>query len=478
MSPSKTGPVIVGIGSSAGGLEALEAFFRAMPERPGLAFVVVTHLAPGQKSALGEILARFTAMRVVVAEDAMRVQTNHVYVAPADAILTIARGALRVQPADPAHHRRHPINHFLGSLAADQGERAVAVILSGSGSDGTLGLSAVKEQGGLTIAQGSARSAPRYTDMPASAIATGLVDMVLPVEEIPGKLVDYVRRFGALDALVLEDKHPKVDAEGAAKVTPREAICAILRERIGHDFIGYKERSFLRRVQRRMQVLQIERIDAYVDRLRQDPSEAKVLFRDLLINVTSFFRDPEAFAAVERLAIPRLFAGKKAEDSVRVWVPGCATGEEVYSLAILLCEYRERAPAPPRIQIFATDIDEAALELARAARYPAASLEGVSPERLERFFVAESGSYAVAKTVRDLCIFSLHSVIRDPPFSHLDLISCRNLLIYLNSELQSRLIPVFHYALRPGGFLFLGSAEGVTQHGDLFSAVDRQARLF
>lgn len=482
MSPKSTGtgtgPVVVGIGSSAGGLEALEALFRAAPARTGLAYVVVTHLAAGQKSLLPEIIGRFTAMPVVTAKDGARVRADHVYVAPADATLTIEQGKLRLHPAERAHHERYPINLFLASLAEDQGERAVAVILSGSGSDGTLGLTAVKEQGGLTIAQGPDHAGPRQPGMPASAIATGFVDLVLPAEEIPGKLVDYVRRFNVLEALVAEDERLQVEGEAAATIRPREAICAVLREQVGHDFSGYKERSFLRRVQRRMQVLQLEQVEAYLQRLRQDANEIRLLFRDLLINVTGFFRDPVAFATLEQLVVPRLFAGKGADDAVRVWVPGCATGEEVYSLAILLAERADQLPTAPKIQVFATDIDEAALEVARAGRYAAATLESVSPERLDRFFVADRGGYAVTKPIRELCIFSLHSLIRDPPFSRLDLISCRNLLIYLNAETQARLFPVFHYALRPGGFLFLGSAEGVAQHGELFATFDRKARLF
>jgi two-component system CheB/CheR fusion protein len=478
------GPFIVGIGASAGGIEALEALFRAMPEPPAaLAFVVVTHLPHGGTSVLPQILVRHTGMPAQTARDGEPVRAGQVYVIPPDAVVTIHHGRLRVRQLAAAEHERYPIDAFLGSLADDQAERAIAVILSGAGSDGTFGLIAVKERGGLTIAQGAGDTAPSYSGMPESAIATGLVDLVLPVEAIPAKLAAYVQSFGRLQALTAESRSPAAVSGKTAPVGKaaqlRQAICTILREQVGHDFAGYKDRTFLRRVQRRMQVLQLTDTDAYLNRLRQEPDEAQLLFRDLLIGVTGFFRDTEAFEALERLAIPRLFEAKGAGDAVRVWVPGCATGEEAYSLAILLREQIDRLPAAPRIQLFATDIDERALAVARTARYPASLLESMKPERRARFFSEDgSGGYALAKPVREMCIFSTHSLIRDPPFSHLDLISCRNLLIYLGSELQDRVIPTFHYALRPGGFLFLGSAEGVGRHGELFQPLDQKSRLF
>ena len=313
--------------------------------------------------------------------------------------------------------------------------------------------------------------------MPSSAIGSGHVDLVLPAEAIPGKLLEYVRSFGALEDLVAEGGRPAASEKAAGA---RETVCAILREQVGHDFAGYKERTFMRRVQRRMQVLELGEVDAYVERLRQDPGEVALLFRDLLIGVTSFFRDKEAFEALERLVIPRLFEGKGADDTVRVWVPGCATGEEVFSIAILIREHMDRVRTRPKVQLFASDIDEKALKAARTARYPAALLAEMTPERLRRFFTTDSDgeSYLLSKQVRDMCVFSSHSLIRDPPFSHLDLISCRNLLIYLGAELQGRVIPLFHYALKPGGFLFLGNAESITQHRDLFVPLERKVHLF
>ena len=468
-------PFIVGVGASAGGIEALEGMFRNVPAEGELAFVIVAHLAAGRESALPEIIARFAAAPVSAARDGEKVEPNHIYVVTPGTLLTIRRGRLHAAKLDPLRHERHPIDVFLTSLAEDQHERAIGVILSGGGSDGALGIKAIKERGGLTVAQGADTTAPRYPGMPASAIATGVVDLVLPAQDIVGKLADYARRFrdtGELAAAGAGAVNGEVVSEA------RQAICTILRDQVGHDFNGYKERTFLRRVQRRMQVLQLGEIEAYVERLRQDPDEVMLLFRDLLIGVTSFFRDPEAFDAVETTVLPKLFDGKGAGDTIRVWVPGCATGEEVYSLAMLLRERVEEQRAAPKVQLFATDIDGAALEVARSGRYPATLVDAVSPERLRRFFTTDGATYVCGKQVRDMCVFSSHSVIRDPPFSRIDLVSCRNLLIYLDAEMQSRLIPVFHYALRPGGFLFLGSAENVTQYGNLFVPVEKKHRIF
>jgi two-component system CheB/CheR fusion protein len=467
---------IVGLGASAGGLEALGHLFRAVPAAPGLAFVVVIHLPPGRASSLAEILARQTSLAVAEAGDGEEVRPDRVYVIPPAALLTLAGGRLRVQRTGAERHHRNPIDVFFASLAADRGERAIGVVLSGAGQDGTLGIKAIRERGGLTLAQGADHTAPQHTSMPASAIASGLVDLVLPAEAMPAQLVRYARSLDVLEGLSAAER--RQSAKEAAIVRAQKAIHAILLRRLGHDFSGYRSRSFLRRVWRRMQILQLDDIAAYVDHLERQPEEASLLFRDLLINVTSFFRDREAFQALETLAIPRLFAGKGAVDTLRVWVPGCATGEEAYSIAILLRERMTALPALPKVQVFATDIDEQALAVARFGRYPAALLDAVPPERLERFFTAEGGGWVVAREVRDMCIFSVHSVVRDPPFSRLDLISCRNLLIYMGPPLQAQVMPVFHYALRPGGFLFLGSAEGVGRQAELFRPLDKKHRVF
>src|SRR5499427_3457322 len=455
---------IVGIGASAGGVEALEQFFKSLPAGNGLAFVVVTHLPPDRESMLSEILGRATRMPVVDARDGEKVGAEHVYVLPPSAILTIRGGNLQLRRTGPTDRERAPIDVFFTSLAADQAEHAIGIVLSGGGHDGTLGLKAIKEHGGLTIAQGANVTRPRFAEMPSSAVAAGIVDLELPVETIPERIIGYVQNWGSFDT-----QH-----RGDALTT----IFNLLRTRTGHDFREYKERTFQRRVQRRMQVVQTTKLEDYAERLQSEPDEVSALFRDLLIGVTDFFRDAAAFQALETLVIPKLFEDKGADDEVRVWIAGCSTGEEAYSIAILLQEHLERSLSPPKVQVFATDIDETAMGVARAARYPASVVKEVSPERLRRFFVHEAGTYRVVKELRDMCIFSAHSVIRDPPFSRLDLISCRNLLIYLKPSLQAQIVPLFHYALRPSGYLFLGSSENVSRHSELFTSLDRKNRIF
>jgi two-component system CheB/CheR fusion protein len=413
---------------------------------------------------LAEILARATRMPVANARNGELVEAQHVYVLPSGAVLTICDGRLRLRRTGSTDRERAPIDLFFRSLAEDQAEHAIGLVLSGGGTDGTLGLKAIKEHGGLTIAQGSNLSRPRFSEMPSSAVTAGFVDLLLAVEEIPARLLAYVRNWGAFD--------PAQPSDALSK------IYGLLRSRTGHDFSQYKDNTFLRRVQRRMQVVQSEKLDGYVERLQKEPDEVSALFRDLLIGVTNFFRDLAPFRAIETSVITKLFEGKGADDEVRVWVPGCATGEEAYSIAILLQERMDGLHAVPKVQIFATDIDEPAMALARRARYPANLVREISPERLKRFFVSEAGSYQLVKELRDMCIFSAHSVIRDPPFSRLDLISCRNLLIYLKPELQRRVIPLFHYALRQGGYLFLGPSENVSPFTDLFLPADRKNRIF
>ncbi|MGH7025105.1 MAG: CheR family methyltransferase [Caulobacteraceae bacterium] len=465
---------IVGVGASAGGVEALEGLFRNVPADVGCAFVVITHLNPERPSLLPEVLARFTGMPVHGAEDAAALKPNEIHVLPADALLEIEDGRLRVRKAASGRGARKPIDVFFGALALDQGEYAVGIVLSGGDGDGTLGVKAIKERGGLTLAQVADGHGPQHPQMPASAIASGMVDLAIPVDEMGARLAEFARDFDLLDRPTREGRASGERALNAA----RREICAILRGQVGHDFSGYKERTFMRRVQRRMQVNRLDTLEAYVERLRGDAKEVGALFRDLLINVTTFFRDPEAFEVLQRQVIPKLFADREPDDAIRAWVPGCATGEEVYSVAILMREQAETLASAPRVQIFATDIDEAALGVARAGRYPAALLESVSAERKQRFFTHDDGSYLLNKDVRDLCVFSPHSVIRDPPFSRLDLISCRNLLIYLAPDAQDQVIPTFHYALRPGGYLFLGGSENVTQFSDLFTPVDKKHRVF
>ena len=462
---------IVGVGASAGGIEALEGFFRGLPNDSGIAVVLVTHLRPDRESILHEIIGRYTSLPVHVAEQDMPVEIDNVYVLPADAVLGIEKRRLQLR-RNGSRNERKPIDVFLSSLAVDAGEMAVGVVLSGGDSDGTLGIKAIKERGGLTLAQVADGFGPRHPDMPESAISTGLIDFAIPVEQMGARLVDYARNL--LDAPTLEEEHR--DNQSVAEAMPE--IYGILRSRIGHDFSGYKSRTFMRRVQRRMQVNQLDTLEAYTDRLKQEPQEARALFRDLLINVTNFFRDEDAFESLAKEVVPKLFDGRGADETVRIWVPGCATGEEVFSIGILLREHIDRLDPVPRVQIFGTDIDERALAVARMARYPAPLLEGVSPERRKRFFNADGGSFVVSTEVRELCVFSPHSLIRDPPFSRMDLVSCRNLLIYFGPDIQNQVIPTFHYALRTDGYLFLGSAENVTQFDDLFVPLDKRHRIF
>ena len=455
---------VVGIGASAGGLNALEALLPAIRTDSGLAFVVVQHLDPDHESVLATLLQRLSPIPVAMIKDETPVEANQLYVIPPNTSLTIVDDRLHLAP--PREHRglRTPIDGFFLSLAEARGEKAAGVILSGSGSDGTLGLRAIKEHGGLTIAQDGAE----YDGMMRSAVRSGMVDFVLPLDQIPAKLTDYFHHL---------DGH-RQQTEGQEAADHLTQICVLLRTRTGHDFSGYKDKTVARRVQRRMQVLQIDSVPAFIERLRKEPGEVDVLLQDLLIGVTNFFRDPQAFGALEQKVIPQLFEGKGPEDTVRVWVPGCSTGEEAYSIAILLREHMPKGSGAPKLQIFASDIDEQALAVARIGRYPAAIARDIPAPRLERYFVREDGTYRIASDLRELCLFSAHNLLRDAPFSKLDLISCRNLLIYLTPELQNRLIPLFHYALNEGGYLFLGSSENLTRHTRLFSTLDKPHRIF
>ncbi len=462
---------IIGIGASAGGLEAFHSFFAHMPVDCGMAFVVILHLPAERKSMLTEILARWTSMRVREAIDGTRIEANCVYVPTPHAIVKLSEGQrLSVHFPNTVHDRLfRPIDGFFDSLAVALREQAVGIVLSGTGSDGALGLKAIKECGGLTIAQGSNGSAPQYGEMPAGAIATGAVDLIVPVEDIPGHLMRMKGR---------EIRPIKSADDANNKEAARLEICAILRARLGHDFSGYRAQTFLRRVERRMQVVNATSLQDYVSHLQEDQNESGLLFRDLLIRVTSFFRDKETFETLETSVIPKLFAGKQADSAVRIWVPGCATGEEAYSLAILLREHMDTLQGPPKVQVFATDIDDSAVATARLGRYPTALIEGLSADRRDRFFVFSQGSYLVDKEIRELCTFSTHNLVRDPPFSRMDLVSCRNLLIYMNTELQAKVIPIFHYSLNKGGTLLLGGSESTSQHANLFEPLDKAARIF
>jgi two-component system CheB/CheR fusion protein len=462
---------VVGIGASAGGIEAFHRFFEKMPADSGLAFVVVLHLAAGRRSMLPDILARWTTMKVSEANDGDPIVTDQVLVIPAGTVARLHNGRLSLRQLAPDVPRDvAPIDAFLDSMAASLNEDAIGVVLSGTGRDGALGLKAIKARGGLTLAQGTNGTAPEYSGMPDSAVATGAVDLHVAVEEMPGHIL--AARQARLASLRDADP-PILDAE---KI--QMAICNILRSRLGHDFSQYKLQTFTRRVQRRMQVLRVTSYNDYIARLETDRQQVVLLFRDLLISVTSFFRDSATFAVLEKDVIPRLFQGKDATSDLRIWVPGCATGEEAYSLAILLREHMDTLSTVPKVQVFASDIDEVAIATARAGRYPETLLDGMTDERRSRFFTRGVSGYMVRQNVRELCTFSSHSLIRDPPFSRIDLISCRNLLIYMDNDLQDRVIPIFHYALVPAGSLVLGSSESIARHDRLFLRLDRSHRIF
>ena len=463
-------PLIIGIGASAGGLDAFKSFFENSAADTGMGFVLVQHLSPDYKSMLAELLAKATAMDVIEATDGVAVKANCVFVIPPDATMTIADGRLKiVKPAPPREHRR-PIDTFFQSLAEDQGENAVCIILSGTGSDGTLGVAAIKEHGGLTLAQ-SEYDSHALPGMPQSAAATGQVDDVLPVEAMPAKLADYQAHLRTV-AGSKDDGGIRTDI-----ASQMATIMGALRARSGHDFSDYKEKTLFRRLQRRMQLLQIETPAGYIKHFRDQPEELDALFRELLIGVTQFFRDPAAFEALNATVLQGLIAGENAQDTVRVWVAGCATGQEVFTIAILLREAMDPRRSKPKIQIFGTDIDDRAIATARAGRFRK-PVAGVSPDRLERWFTQDGDDYCVIPEIREMCVFSTQSVIKDPPFSKLDLISCRNLLIYIDPMMQDRVMRTFHYALKPAGRLFLGTSESVTRTARLFSALDKKYRIF
>jgi two-component system CheB/CheR fusion protein len=463
--------LIVGIGASAGGLEAFSTFFAHMPADSGMSFVLVQHLSPDHVSLLADLVGRATAMPVQEATHNTPPSPNQVYVIPPNATLTMADGMLHVEtPAPPRDHRK-PINSFFTSLAEDQGEDAVCIVLSGTGSDGALGLSAIKEHGGLTLAQAGFDHAA-MSGMPSSAAETGFVDSVLPVEEMPARLAAYQLERGKDDATTDDDK------EGADHATDHSAaICALLRARRGQDFSHYKQKTLTRRIHRRMLACKVATAPDYIALVKETPAELDALFREFLIGVTEFFRDPEAFSALREQVIAPLLRERAESTQIRIWVPGCATGEEAYSLAMLVAEEIEKLGQAHDVQILATDIDEHAIAQARSGRYPIPS-PGLPQACADRWFAPDGDMHAPIKSIRNMCVFSTHNVVQDPPFSKLDLISCRNLLIYFEPELQDRAMHTFHYALRSGGALFLGPSEGVNGSAELFACLDKKHRIY
>ena len=470
--PSGQAFPIAGLGASAGGLEALTQLLEKLPADTGMALVVVQHLDPQHHSILAELLQKATPLPVVEATEGVRVTPNNVYVIPPNKAMEIRDGVLKLWPRAKGQAGYRPIDNFFYSLAAEQRNRAIGVILSGTASDGTLGLKAIKEEGGITFAQD--RESSKFDSMPAAAVASGSVDFVLPPGDIARELAQ-VARHPYVSRLAEGEK-----GEGELNDERLDAIFRLLRTASGVDFTYYKHSTLRRRILRRMMLNRIEKVQDYIEMLRQAPAEVTGLYNDILIHVTEFFRDAEVFEALKESVLPQLIKGhSRSAVPLRIWVPGCAAGEEAYSIAMCLLEACEATGEHPPVQIFATDISEAELEKARAGIYPEAAMTGVSAERRRRYFAkVDGGGYQVAKILRDMCLYARQDLGRDPPFSRIDLISCRNVLIYLSSTLQKRVIPAFHYALKPEGYLLLGSSESIGGFGELFTIVDKQHRIY
>jgi two-component system CheB/CheR fusion protein len=460
---------IVGIGASAGGLEALEQLLGHVPAGSGLAFVIVQHLDPTRKGIMPELLQRATGMKVMQVKDRTKVRPDCVYVIPPNKDMSLLHGVLHLLEPTAPRGLRLPIDFFLRSLALDQEERSIGVILSGMGSDGTLGLRAIKEKAGVVLVQDPATA--KFDGMPRSAVEAGLADIVAPVEELPGKILAYLQRTPLIP-------RTEVALEGRTQSALEKAII-LLRVHTGQDFSLYKPSTLYRRIERRMGLHQIQKMAAYVRYLQENAQELDLLFKELLIGVTNFFRDPAAWEQLRTQAMPALLASRSPGRALRAWVPGCSTGEEAYSLAMLFKEAIEpKSKGSFSLQIFATDLDRDAIDKARQGRFPHNIAADVSPERLSRFFTHDDHGYRVRKEIREMVIFAPQNLIMDPPFTRLDILTCRNLLIYLSPEVQKKLVPLFHYSLSPGGILFLGSAETIGGFADLFAPLGGKSRLF
>jgi two-component system CheB/CheR fusion protein len=461
--------LIVGLGASAGGIQALREFFSKVPENSGMAYVVILHMSAEHESKLAEILQTTSLIPVRQVKERIKVLPDNVYVIPPDQNLAMTDGHLQLTDKIGLDERRSPVDLFFRTLAETNDSRAVSVILSGTGSNGSIGLKRIKEYGGVAFAQDPNEA--QYTDMPRNAIATGLIDYVLPVGEIPAKIFSYNEHRGSIQ---LPDA-PTIEA------TDEKALRDVftqLRMRTGHDFSNYKRATMLRRIERRLGIKELSGLPEYAQYLRDHRQEPQALMKDLLISVTNFFRDPESIDAVAQKIIPAIFANKTENDVVRIWVAGCATGEEAYSVAMLFTEAVSSSAMSPLIQVFATDLDVEAVAKAREGYYTDAEVADVSPDRLRRFFQKEHDGYRIRRELREKILFAVHNVLKDPPFSHLDLISCRNLLIYLNRTAQSRVLEVMHFALNSASYLLLGASESIEGSSDLFSTVDKDHHIF
>ncbi|MCB2080034.1 MAG: PAS domain-containing protein [Novosphingobium sp.] len=458
---------IVGIGASAGGLEALRDMLSSARAPTGMAFVIVQHLDPNHESMLAELLDRHTSLTVLQSDGGEKIEADNVYIIPPGHGLVIRDGRLELTDFAQPRGLRRPIDDFFISLASDQQANAACVILSGTGADGTTGLRAVKEYGGVCIVQQP--ESAKYDGMPLSAVGTGLVDFVKPAGQILDCLSGYFHRRATSP---IKEQAAEIVADHV------DDLCLSLRKVVGHDFSGYKRTTVVRRVERRMQVLGIQSGRSYLDRVRSDPAECEALFRDLLINVTRFFRDREMFEVLREKVIAPLVRDRPSGDDLRIWIPGCSSGEEAYSIAMLFADEAQAQRAPNAIQIFATDIDESMLGIAREGTYSNAAMVDIPLHMRERFVIPHADRFTIATPIRDLIRFSSHSIVKDPPFSRIDLVSCRNLLIYFDEQLQQSVMPLLHYAIRPDGFLFLGPSESVGRFDHLFPAIDSHARIF
>jgi two-component system CheB/CheR fusion protein len=460
---------MVGIGASAGGLEAFTELLNHLPDDTGMAFVLIQHLDPKHESHLTELLSRASKMPVAEVQGDTVAEADHVYVIPPGCNLDISGGVLRTPPrADGG--RNMPIDFFFGALARDRGSKAFGVILSGTASDGTLGLQAIKAEGGITFAQ-EMRSA-KFGGMPGSAIAAGVVDFVLPPAGIARQLVTIARH-----SFVTIEPPEAIEPSDKAEVE-LDKLFRSLRSATGVDFTHYKRSTIQRRIRRRMTLRGFERLEDYIRDLQGNREEANALCQDFFITVTAFFRDPAVFQELTKKVFPALVADRGPEDPIRIWVPGCATGEEAYSLAMCLTEFLEQRGVGVPFQVFATDVSETAVEKARAGIYTGASLAPISPERRTQFFTKSERGYQIAKTIRDVCVFARHNVAQDPPFSNLDLVSCCNVLIYLGEELQRKVLSTLHYALKPTGFLILGPSESVGTRSESFRQVAKKSKIY
>ena len=468
---NKSIPVVC-VGASAGGLDAFKQLLNKLSPTTGMAFVLIQHLAPAYESILDELLSRETKIPVITAKDNMLLEPDHIYVIPPNSDMGISKMKIKLYSPKKVKGCQMPIDFFLRSLAKDQGNNGIGIILSGTASDGVNGIKELKAAGGITFAQDEKTA--QHSGMPLNAIASGCIDLVLP----PEKIAEEINRISQHPYVL----YPKI--HGIEELSPEnegalQKIFFLLRRDTGVDFTYYKQTTINRRIKRRMVLLKAETVDDYLNYLQKNPTEIKSLYQDILINVTGFFRDPATIEALKEKVFPKIIKSKKTDQPIRIWVPGCSTGEEAYSIAISLLEFLGEIESKIRIQIFATDISENAIDKARAGIYSENAVSEIAPDRLSRFFVKEDNNgFRINNSIREMCVFAKQDITRDPPFSSLDLISCRNVMIYLGPVLQQKIFPIFHYALNPNGFLMLGSSESVSSHLDLFESIDKKNNIF